>query len=65
MSNVCHRYRRSKRPVAPEPDLFSWRPICAPDHGWRIASKIARQYGLSLPHAKAVAHLAGFRGVEA
>lgn len=62
MTNVSRCCRRSNPPGTLQPDLFSWRsPVL--NAGSHISRKLAERYGLSLPHAATVAHLAGL-GVE-
>lgn len=47
-----------------QPDLFSWRPVPVLNAAPIAVRKLALRYGISIPHAIAVARLAGLGGSE-
>lgn len=54
--------RNSRR--TSQPDLFAWRPVPVLNVAPIAVRKLALRYGISIPHAIAVARLAGLGGSE-
>lgn len=64
MSNLRKRAPSRNSLRATQPDLFSWHPAPILNAAPIAARKLAQRYGITIPHAIAVARLAGLGGSE-
>jgi hypothetical protein len=64
MHNLRKRTLSRKTQWADQPDLFSWQPSRVFNSTPVAVLKLAQRFGLTIPHAIAVARLAGLGGSE-
>jgi len=64
MHNLRKQTLSRKTQWTDQPDLFSWQPARVFNSTPIVVLKLARRFGLTIPHAITVARLAGLSGSE-